>query len=58
MSNDELDPLSDCYKPDGSLFSNGWYLSWSVGSETACLDGEFTAADLIAIAKHMEKQPT
>jgi hypothetical protein len=40
--------------PDGGLFSLGWYLGWVPGDEKATLDGEFTAAELRAIADHME----
>lgn len=38
---------------DGRLFSLGWYLSWFPGDEYACLDGDFTADDLEAIAVNM-----
>lgn len=40
---------------DGSLHDLGWYLAWSIGADTACLDGSFTAAELRAIAEHMER---
>jgi len=40
---------------DGGLFSLGWYLSWSPSSEQAALDGEFTSAELRAIADYMDE---
>jgi hypothetical protein len=39
--------------PDGGLFSLGWYLLWHPNDPEACLDGDFTADDLLAIAIYM-----
>ena len=47
--------VKEAVQPDGGLFDLGWYLAWSPGHDTATLDGEFTADDLIAIAEHMKK---
>jgi len=47
-------PLSDYLKPDGSLLRLLPYLRWNVGEETATLDGDYTAAELRAIADHMD----
>ena len=35
------------------LFDSGWYLSYGFGREDACLDGDFTAEQLEAIAWFM-----
>ena len=56
-------PLAGVIQPNGGLYSLGWYLHWNVGSNTATLDGEFTADDLEAIASHMrehqkQREPT
>jgi hypothetical protein len=40
---------------NGSLYWLSPYISWEPGDFTAELDGEFTAADLRAIADHMDK---
>jgi hypothetical protein len=45
--------IKDCIRPDGSLYSLGWYLRWRVGDTVATLNGLFTANDLEAIARHM-----
>lgn len=53
MSMDEIkarEILSADITNDGSLMNVGWYLSWKVGNKDACLDGDFTADDLEAIA--------
>lgn len=42
-------------KPDGGLFSLGWYLGWTPGDDSATLDGKFSIEELRAIADHMEK---
>lgn len=42
--------LSLCIQKDGGLFNLGWYIGWDTTSETATLDGQFTADDLEAIA--------
>lgn len=42
--------LADAVQPDGGLYSLGWYLAWTPGRESACLDGDFTANQLRAIA--------
>jgi hypothetical protein len=42
------------FTDDGGLFDLGWYLSWTPGNNAAILDGRFTAADLRAIADHMD----
>lgn len=42
-------------KEDGSLERYMPYIWWAAGVETVCLDGHFTAADLRAIADHMDK---
>lgn len=47
--------VENAKREDHSLFDLSWYLAWEVGNDTACLDGDFTAADLRAIADHMEK---
>lgn len=49
------DEVKSCLKEDGSLFSLGWYLSWTVGRNVACLDGDFTSSDLRSIADHMDE---
>lgn len=43
-------------QPDNSLYSLGWYLSWVPGNPEACLDGDFTAEDLEAIAWWMKNK--
>lgn len=50
----KLDP--EVIGSDGGLYSLGWYLNWNVGDDNACLDGRFTAAELRAIAAHMDKK--
>lgn len=40
---------------DGGLDDLGWYLRWRIGESTATLDGDFTAAELRAIADHMDQ---
>lgn len=40
---------------DGGLYDLGWYLGWTPGDEEAVLDGRFSAAELRAIADHMER---
>jgi len=55
MTETPEDPLKDVTKPDGSLYSLGWYLSWEVGDPLAVLDGDFSADDLIAIGFHMKR---
>lgn len=47
--------LSTEIKLDGSLYSLGWYLYWDAEhSDSACLDGDFAADDLIAIGTYMK----
>ena len=48
------DKVKEAIQTDGGLYDLGWYLAWTPGEETAVLDGSFTAADLHAIADHME----
>ena len=50
-----VDHLADCRMPDGGLLSMSWYLRWYPWAKEATLDGEFTAAELRAIADHMDK---
>lgn len=45
--------LEGAINPDGGLYSLGWYLNWLPGRSTACLDGDFEAKDLEAIAIYM-----
>lgn len=47
--------LKDAIEEDGGLHSRGWYVCYTpnVNSNTACLDGDFTAEDLEAIARWM-----
>jgi len=53
------DDVKAAIQPDGGLFNLGWYLAWTVGEDTATLDGSFTADDLDAIAAHMRNtKPT
>lgn len=41
---------------DGSIDGNAYqFICWKPGDTSACLDGDFDAADLLAIGKHMEK---
>ena len=47
--------LSDSITDDGGLYSLGWYLAWTPGNKDACLDGNFTAEDLEAVARWMRK---
>lgn len=52
---EELDDLvKDAIEPDGGLFCLGWYLSWTPGEPTACLDDRFTAKQLRDIANWMD----
>lgn len=46
--------VQECVMPDGSLYSLGWYLGWSVGDKSITLDGEFTVEDLEAIITHIK----
>lgn len=39
---------------DGGLYDLGWYLAWTPGDKDAVLDGKFSAAELRAIADHMD----
>lgn len=50
------DRVNAAVQPDGGLYNLGWYLGWNVGSDTATLDGVFTADDLEAIAAHMRER--
>jgi hypothetical protein len=45
----------DAIQEDNSLHDLGWYLSWPYAADPklACLDGNFTADELEAIARHM-----
>lgn len=45
--------VKDAIHEDGHLYDLGWYLCWWPDEEKACLDGEFTADELEAIANHM-----
>jgi hypothetical protein len=51
---DAQEHLQGCISEDGGLYNLGMYLGWNPGSATACLDGDFTAIDLLAIATYME----
>jgi len=42
---------------DDGLLNGGWYLVWSRGDKEACLDGDFTADELEAIAWWMRHSP-
>ena len=43
--------LDNCIRQGGDeLYNCGWYLSWSVGSDDATLDGQFSAEELEVIA--------
>jgi len=55
MSKPVRRPISDYVEPDGSLHRLLPYLRWNVGEETATLDGDYTAAELRAIADHMDR---
>lgn len=48
--------LGDAIEGDNGLYSCGWYLAWSPHENTACLDGDFTAEDLEAIAWWMRNK--
>jgi len=41
---------------NGGLHSLGWYLNWEAGDSEACLDGQFTADELEAIAWWMRNK--
>lgn len=42
--------------PDGSIDGNTYqFIRWKPGDTSACLDGDFDAADLLAIGNYMEK---
>jgi len=43
-------------QPDGSLYCLGRYLNYVLGDETACLDADFTADELEAIAWWMRNK--
>ncbi len=47
--------VESCVQEDNSLLDMGWYLSWDVDENTACLVGDFTVEELRAIADHMDK---
>lgn len=49
------DILVDAIQPNGKLYQNVPYLAWHPGGYEATLDGDFTAAELRAIADHMDK---
>jgi len=38
------------FSDDGGLYDLGWYLAWNTNHKDACLDGDFTADELEAIA--------
>ncbi len=40
---------------NGNLYALGWYLSYHAGDVEACLDGMFSAEDLIAIGTYMQQ---
>jgi len=68
MTTDPKQPMQDPYglplvermhTEDGGLSSGASpYLDWQPGQQTAVLDGDFTAAELRAIADHMQAAPT
>jgi len=40
---------------NGNLTSGGWqYVDWSIGEDSATLDGDFSVDELRAIADHMD----
>ena len=43
-------------RKDNGLYSNGWYLSWSIGRKDATLDGVFTVEELEAIVWWMKNK--
>jgi len=49
--------LGPAVNPDGSLDQLSQYLSWNPGEETACLDSDFEADELEAIAWWMRNTP-
>jgi hypothetical protein len=51
----KISDLSHEIQPDGGLYCLGWYLNWNKGENHVTMDGLFSAADLRAIAAHMEK---
>lgn len=51
-----MNELDDAIQEDGSLYAVSWYLDWAPGADTATLDGDFTAAQLRAIADHMDNE--
>jgi hypothetical protein len=53
MTNEEAD-ISEYVTKDGGLYSLGHYMAWSPGMREITLDCDFTAAELRAIADHMD----
>jgi len=58
MTEDDVRKILDpnVFAEDGGLFDLGWYLGWNKGNKTACLDGDFTADELEAIAWWMKNK--
>jgi len=48
--------LGDWIKPDGGLYCLGRYVSWHTSAPDACLDDNFTADELEAIAWWMRNK--
>ncbi len=48
--------LGDAVHPDGSLYQLGQYLCWNGKEDDACLDADFTADELEAIAWWMRNK--
>lgn len=54
-TNPPRDLLETARSADGGLHDVGWYLGWNTWRDKATLVGNFTAAELRAIADHMEQ---
>lgn len=50
--------LGNAISDDNGLTSLGWYIGWNPWQTSACLDGDFTAEDLEAIAWWMRNKAT
>jgi len=49
--------LGERIQKDGGLYGGGHYLSWRPGDDVACLDADFDAEELEAIAWWMRNAP-
>lgn len=54
----KLDLAKDVTDAGGLLSCGSCYIKWIVGSDSATLDGIFSAAELRAIADHMDPTST